>query len=58
MMSSMQQYITGYTAANLSRYPIRRRVTFASALESTFIFVKAYTCIYFCLLSSILRLFE
>ena len=31
MTSSLQQYIPGYTVANLWRYPIRRHV--ASALE-------------------------
>ena len=33
MSSGFQQYITGYTVANLWRYPIRRRVAFASAFE-------------------------
>ena len=32
-MKSDVTYITGYTVANLWRYPIRRRVAFASALE-------------------------
>ena len=33
MTSGFGQYIAGYTVANLLRYPIRRRVAFASALE-------------------------
>ena len=33
MTSGFQQYIAGYTVANLWRYPIRRRIAFASALE-------------------------
>ena len=33
MTSGFQQYIAGYTVTNLWRYPIRRRVAFASALE-------------------------
>ena len=33
MTSGFRQYIAGYTVANLRRYPIRRRVAFASALE-------------------------
>ena len=35
-----RQYIIGYTVANVWRYPIRRRVTKASALEYT---IKAET---------------
>ena len=31
-----RQYIAVYTVANLRRYPIRRRVAFASALEQWF----------------------
>ena len=34
MTWSLQQYITGYSVANFLVYPIRCRVTFASALES------------------------
>ena len=33
MTSGFRQYIAGYTCANLRRFPIRRRVAFASALE-------------------------
>ena len=33
MTSDLRQYIAGYTVANLLRYPIRRLVAFASALE-------------------------
>ena len=33
MPLGFQQYIAGYTVANLWRYPIRRRVAFANALE-------------------------
>ena len=33
MTSGLRQYIAGYTVANLWRYPIRRRVTYASALK-------------------------
>ena len=33
MTLGFRQYIAGYTVANLWRYPIRRRVAFASALE-------------------------
>ena len=33
MTSDFRQYIAGYTIANLWRYPIRRRVAFANALE-------------------------
>ena len=33
MTSDLRQYITEYTVANFWRYPIRRRVTYASALE-------------------------
>ena len=33
MTSGFLQYIAGYTVANLWRYPITRRVAFASALE-------------------------
>ena len=33
MTSGFRQYIAGNTVANLCRYPIRRRVAFASALE-------------------------
>ena len=34
------QYIAGYTVANFLRYPIRRRVTKASALE--FVLIDQY----------------
>ena len=34
-------YITGYTVANFSRYPIRRRVTKSRALEFMFV-ILAY----------------
>ena len=37
-MLCFRQYIAGYTVANLCRYPIRRRIAFASALELLFIF--------------------
>ena len=30
---SFRQYTAGYMFANLRRYPIRRHITFASALE-------------------------
>ena len=33
MTSDLRQYIAEYTVANFWRYPIRRRVTYASALE-------------------------
>ena len=33
MTSDLRQYIAEYTIANIWRYPIRRRVTYASALE-------------------------
>ena len=33
MMSDFRQYKAGYTVANLRRYPIRRFIAFASALE-------------------------
>ena len=33
MTSGFRQYIAGYTVANLLRYPMKRRVAFASALE-------------------------
>ena len=36
MMSDLRQYIAEYTVANFWRYPIRRRVTYASALELVF----------------------
>ena len=36
MTSMLRRYIAEYTDANSLRYPIRRRVTFASALESEF----------------------
>ena len=36
MTSGFRQYIAEYTVANFWRYPIRRRVIFASALEYTF----------------------
>ena len=32
-MPSLGQYITGYTVANLRRYPMRRNVAFVKALE-------------------------
>ena len=35
IMSGFRQCIPGYIVANLCRYPIRRRVAFASALESS-----------------------
>ena len=34
MTSDLRRYIAEYTIANFLRYPIRRRVTYASALES------------------------
>ena len=37
MTSDLRQYIAEYTVANFWRYPIRRRVTYASALELVFI---------------------
>ena len=33
MMSDFRQYIAEYTIANFWHYPIRRHVTYASALE-------------------------
>ena len=36
MTSDLRQYIAEYTVANFWRYPIRRRVTYASALELYF----------------------
>ena len=36
MTSDFRQYIAEYTVANFWRYPIRRRVTYASALEYIF----------------------
>ena len=33
MTSGLRPYIAGFTIANLWRYPIRRRVAFASALD-------------------------
>ena len=33
MTLDLRQYIAEYTVANFWRYPIRRRVTYASALE-------------------------
>ena len=33
MTSDLRQYIAEYTVENFLRYPIRRRVTYASALE-------------------------
>ena len=33
MALDLRQYIAEYTVANFWRYPIRRRVTYASALE-------------------------
>ena len=33
MTSDLRQYIAEYTVANFLLYPIRRRVTYASALE-------------------------
>ena len=33
MTSDLRRYIAEYTVANFWRYPIRRRVTYASALE-------------------------
>ena len=38
MTSDLRQYIAEYTVANFWRYPIRRRVTYASALECSFTF--------------------
>ena len=36
MTSDLRQYIAEYTVANFWRYPIRRPVTYASALELPF----------------------
>ena len=36
MTSDLRQYIAEYTVANFLLYPIRRRVTYASALEYSF----------------------
>ena len=36
MTPGFQQDIAGYTVANLGCYPIRRRIAYASALESQF----------------------
>ena len=36
MTSDLRQYIAEYTVASFWRYPIRRRVTYASALELEF----------------------
>ena len=38
MTSDFRQYITEYTVANFLRYRIRRRVTYASALEWLIVF--------------------
>ena len=38
MTSGFRRYIAEYTVANSWRYPIRRRVIFSSALESTMTF--------------------
>ena len=43
MTSGLPQYTAGYTVANLWRYPIRRCVAFAIALESLFSGVATYT---------------
>ena len=40
MTSDLRQYIVEYTVANFLRYPIRRRVTYASALEWGLIIVS------------------
>ena len=37
MTSDLRQYIAEYTVAIFWRYPIRRRVTYASALELSII---------------------
>ena len=37
MTSDLRQYIAEYTVANFWRYPIRRRVTYATALEFLFV---------------------
>ena len=41
MTSDLRQYIAEYTVANFLRYPIRRRVTYASALEFNY-FISKY----------------
>ena len=48
MTSDLRQYIAEYTVANFWHYPIRRRVTYASALECPFnIPWKANFCLAF-----------
>ena len=42
MTLDLRQYITEHTVANFRRYPIRRRVTYASALE-----ICIYVMLYF-----------
>ena len=43
MTSDLRQYIAEYTVANFWRYPIRRRVTYASALEFLIIVGNAHS---------------
>ena len=45
MTSDLRQYIAEYTVANFWRYPIRRRVTYASALELSIFFRQKLTTV-------------
>ena len=53
MTSDLRQYIAEYTVANFWRYPIRRRVTYASALEFVLVSILFYFILFFVLISSL-----
>ena len=57
MTSVLRRYITEYTDANSWRYPIRRRVTFASALEFSMIASSANMKLFYAAYTILLRLY-